>query len=70
VLSLIICFGLTPLFNQAISEKVSVARITENIQKGELITSKMIETVEIGGYNLPHTVLRQEENIIFTFSQN
>jgi len=64
VLSLIICFGLTPLFNQAISEKVSVARVTENIQKGDLITSKMIETVEIGGYNLPDTVLRQEENIV------
>lgn len=68
VLSLIICFGLTPLFNQAISEKVSVARVTENIQKGERITSKMIETVEIGGYNLPHTVLRQEENIIGSYA--
>jgi pilus assembly protein CpaB len=68
VLSLIICFGLTPLFNQAISEKVSVARITENIQKGELITSKMIETVEIGGYNLPDTVLRQEENIVGNYA--
>ncbi|MCF8019057.1 MAG: Flp pilus assembly protein CpaB [Vallitaleaceae bacterium] len=68
VLSLIICFGLTPLFNQAISEKVSVARITENIQKGELITSKMIETVEIGGYNLLDTVLRQEENIVGNYA--
>jgi pilus assembly protein CpaB len=64
VLSLIICFGLTPLFNQAISEKVSVVRVTESIQKGDLITSKMIETVGIGGYNLPDTVLRQEENIV------
>lgn len=68
VLSLIICFGLTPLFNQTISEKVSVARITENIQKGELITSKMIEIVEIGGYNLPDTVLRQEENIVGNYA--
>jgi pilus assembly protein CpaB len=68
VLSLIICFGLTPLFNQAISEKVSVARITENIQKGELITSKLIETVEIGGYNLPDTVLRQKESIVGNYA--
>ncbi len=68
VLSLIICFGLTPLFNQAISEKVSVVRVTENIQKGELITSKMIETIEIGGYNLPDTVLRQEENIVGNYA--
>lgn len=68
VLSLIICFGLTPLFNQAISEKVSVPRIIENIQKGDLITSKMIETVEIGGYNLPDTVLRQEENIVGNYA--
>ena len=68
VLSLIICFGLTPLFNQAISEKVAIARITENIQKGELITSKMIEIVEIGGYNLPDAVLRQEENIVGNYA--
>lgn len=68
VLSLVICFGLTPLFNQAISEKVSVVRVTENIQKGERITSKMIEMIEIGGYNLPDTVLRQEENIIGNYA--
>jgi len=64
VLSLIICFGLTPLFNQAISEKISIIRVSENIQKGEQITSKMVETVEIGGYNLPDSVLKQEENIV------
>ncbi len=68
VLSLIICFGLTPLFNQAISEKVTVVRVTENISKGALITPKMIETVEIGGYNLPDTVLRQEESIVGNYA--
>lgn len=68
VLSFIICFGLTPLFNQAIAEKVTVARVVENIQKGDLITSKMIETVEIGGYNLPDTVLRQEDSIVGNYA--
>ncbi len=68
VLSLVICFGLTPLFNQAITEKISVVRVAENIQKGEKITSKMIKTVEIGGYNLPESVLRQEENILGNYA--
>jgi pilus assembly protein CpaB len=68
VLSLIICFGLTPLFNQAISEKVSVVRVVENIQKGDLITEKMVEIIEIGGYNLPDAVLRLEENVVGNYA--
>lgn len=64
VLSFIICFGLTPLFNQAITAKVSVVRVTETIQKGEMITPKKVKTVEIGGYNLPDNVLKNEANIV------
>ena len=56
LLSLIICFGLTPLFNDAIEAKITIVRVTETIEKGELITSDQIKLVEVGGYNMPDAV--------------
>ena len=55
ILSLIICFGLTPMFNNALKSKVSLVRVNTEIHKGDQITEKMLTTVEIGGYNLPAT---------------
>jgi pilus assembly protein CpaB len=69
VISLSICFGLTPLFNDAIGAKTNVVRVSENIAKGELITSKKVQTVEIGGYNLPESVLKNQENIIGKYAK-
>lgn len=53
ILSLIICFGLTPMFNNALKSKVSLVRVNTEIHKGDQITEKMLTTVEVGGYNLP-----------------
>jgi pilus assembly protein CpaB len=69
VLSLIICFGLTPLFNDVIGTKVNVVRVSENIVKGELITSKKVQTVEVGGYNMSDAVLKNLENIIGKYAR-
>ena len=62
ILSLIICFGLTPMFNNALKSKVSLVRVNTEIHKGDQITEKMITTVEVGGYNLPENVIRLKEN--------
>ena len=69
VLSLIICFGLTPLFNRIVSEKVSVMQVTGDIQRGELITSNKVKRVEVGGYNLPSSVIKNESNIIGKYAR-
>lgn len=69
VLSLIICFGLTPLFNDAVGAKTNIVRVSKDIAKGELITSNKVETVEIGGYNLPDAVLKNSENIIGKYAK-
>lgn len=34
ILSLIICFGLTPMFNNALKSKVSLVRVNTEIHKG------------------------------------
>ncbi|MCT4563549.1 MAG: Flp pilus assembly protein CpaB [Maledivibacter sp.] len=64
VLSLFICFGLTPMFNEAVSSKVSIVRLTKDVAIGDEITSNMVETVEVGGYNLSNEVIKKKENII------
>ena len=51
VLSLIICFAVTPLFNQSISEKTEIVRVVKPVKNGEEIQSDMVKQVEVGGYN-------------------
>lgn len=41
LLALVICFGITPLFNQSISQKAEIVRVTKDIHAGELITKDM-----------------------------
>ncbi|AGA68799.1 Flp pilus assembly protein CpaB [Desulfitobacterium dichloroeliminans LMG P-21439] len=64
VLSLTICFALTPLFNQSVSQKTTVIRVAKDIKAGDTITKDMIQTVEVGGYNLPEDVIRQQDAVL------
>lgn len=64
LLSLLICFGLTPLFNQSVSQKAEIVRVTQPIRVGDEITADMVQTTEVGGYNLPENVIRLKENVV------
>lgn len=64
VLSLLICFAVTPLFNAGISQKTSIVRVTKDIRAGDQITKDMVQTVEVGGYNLPENVLKNKDSVI------
>lgn len=64
ILSLIICFAVTPLFNQSISEKAEIVRVVKPVKLGEEITADKIKTVEVGGYNLPDDVVKNLDTAI------
>lgn len=64
VLSLIICFAVVPFFNKSAAEKTPVVRVTKDIGTGEMITDDMIQTVEVGAFNLPDNVLRDADSVI------
>lgn len=64
IAALIICFGLTPMFNDALKSKVKIVRVSSEIKKGDKITAKMISTIEVGGYNLPLNVVYKSEDVI------
>ncbi len=69
VLSLLICFALTPLFNQSVSRKTTVIRVVKDIQSGEQVTKDMIQTVEVGGYNLPETVMKKADSVVGKYAK-
>ncbi|WP_270809971.1 Flp pilus assembly protein CpaB [Hungatella effluvii] len=63
VLSLVICFAVTPLFNNSISKKTEIVRVVKQIKIGDEITRDMVKNVEVGAYNLPEDVVRTVEEV-------
>lgn len=68
VLSLVICFAVTPLFNQSISEKTEIVRVVKPVKVGEEITADKVKTVEVGSYNLPDDVVKNTDTAIGRFA--
>lgn len=68
MLSLVICFAITPLFNQSISEKTEIVRVVKPVKLGEEITADEVKTVEVGGYNLPDDVVKSLDTAIGRFA--
>lgn len=59
VISLLICFVLTPLFNAGVSQKVTIVRFTKSVKAGEEIKKNMLTEVEVGKYNLPENIYKR-----------
>ncbi len=69
LLSLLICFGVTPLFNQSVSQKTEIVRVVKEIKAGDEITKDTVQTVEVGGFGLPDNVIRQSETVIGKYAK-
>lgn len=64
LLALIICFGVTPLFSRSASEKTEIVRVTKDIKEGDEITAEMVQTVEVGAYNLPQNLMTDKKEVL------
>lgn len=64
LLALIICFGVTPLFSRSASEKTDIVRVTKDIKEGDEITAEMVQTVEVGAYNLPQNLMTDKKGVV------
>lgn len=69
LLALVICFGITPLFNRGISQKAEIVRVTKDIHAGELITKDMVTTAEVGSYNLPSGLMTTKNNVVGKYAK-
>ena len=64
LLALIICFGITPIFSRCASEKTEIVRVTMDIKEGDEITAEMVQTVEVGAYNLPQNLMTDKKEVV------
>ena len=64
LLALIICFGITPMFSRSASEKTEIVRVTKDIKEGDEITAEMVQTVEVGAYNLPQNLMTDKKEVV------
>ena len=64
LLALVICFGVTPLFSRSASEKAEIVRVTADIKEGDEITAEMVQTVEVGAYNLPQNLMTDKKEVV------
>ena len=69
LLSIFISFGIVPMFNDAVSNKVEIVRVKTDINTGDEITKKHLEMVEVGGYNLPDNVIKNMETVVNSFAK-
>ena len=69
LLSLFISFGIVPMFNDAVSNKVEIVRVKNDIKTGDKITEKNLEKIEVGGYNLPDDVVKNMETVVNSFAK-
>jgi pilus assembly protein CpaB len=67
-LSLVICFAIVPFFNSSVSEKTQIVRVTKDIRADEMITDDMIQTVEVGAFNLPANVAKDPDTVVGKYS--
>lgn len=68
VLALLICFVLAPAINANASKQVNIVRVTKSISKGNKITKDMIQSVNVGGYNLPDNTEKSADDVIGKFA--
>lgn len=64
VLAVAVTFGVAPVVNRMASQKTGIIRVIKDIPQGRQITAEDIETAEVGGYNLPDTVIRDKNAVI------
>lgn len=64
LLALVICFGVTPLFSRSASEKAKIVRVIADVNKGDQITDDMVQTVEVGAFNLPIDIMTEKKEVI------
>lgn len=62
--SLLICFGLTPLWNAGLGKTIEVIQAAADIRIGQQITENMVRKVVVGKHNLNSQVVKSKENVI------
>lgn len=69
ILALILCFGIAPMVAGNTTQQVRISRVSKEIPKNTKITADMLETIQVGSYNLPDSVVRNKSDIVGQYSK-
>lgn len=64
IFAVLIMFGISPIINKLSVAKIDIVRVKIDVPKGHQITDKDIETVTVGGFNLPKDVIKDKKAVI------
>jgi pilus assembly protein CpaB len=68
VLALILTFAIAPLVNKMAESRVDIVRMKNDVIQGHQISDNDVETVKVGGYNLPANVILKKESVVGRFA--
>ena len=68
VLALILTFAIAPLVNKMAESRVDIVRMKNDVIQGHQISENDVETVKVGGYNLPANVILKKESVVGRFA--
>ena len=68
VLALILTFAMAPLVNKMAESRVDIVRMKNDVIQGHQISENDVETVKVGGYNLPANVILKKESVVGRFA--
>ena len=69
VLSLVVCFGITPLFNSGLRAQTDIVRVKTEVERGDKITDAMVEVVSVGAHNLPADAVKSKEDVVGKYAK-
>ncbi len=64
ILAAVLMFVISPFVNKAATGKVEIVRLARDVSQGRAITEQDIETVTVGGYNLPKSIVKNKNAVI------
>jgi pilus assembly protein CpaB len=64
ILAAVLCFVAAPELAKASNRQTEIVRVVKTIPENTIITKDMVQTVRVGGYNLPSNVLKDTQDVI------
>lgn len=69
-IALLLCFVLAPFISAKSSGNMTVIRAKEYIKAGQMIKEEDIETISVGKYNLPQSIITNKDDIIGKYAKS
>lgn len=70
ILAAVVMFGVSPVINRMVAEKLTVCQVNKDIKQGHVITATDVTKVEIGGYGVKGGVIKDENQLVGKYAKS